>query len=174
MAPALIETPQPTSADKVAQVAQKSKDVVHDGFKEAFAQSAKNTNYEGELNGTGKFAPAKYPNYLPYWDDTKHPPYELFEEYEHGKDADASFSNLLAGAQVEDLTANIGAEVKGVQLSKLNKAGKDELALFVAQKKVVGMSVDYIDCLCVVANMVGSFPGPRLCRPANSGGSRFR
>lgn len=142
MAPALIETPQPTSADKVAQVAQKSKDVVHDGFKEAFAQSAKNTNYEGELNGTGKFAPAKYPNYLPYWDDTKHPPYELFEAYEHGKDADPSFANLLAGAQVEDLTANIGAEVKGVQLSKLNKAGKDELALFVAQKKVVGMSVD--------------------------------
>ena len=35
------------------------------------------------------------------------------------------------------MTANIGAEVENVQLSKLTKEGKDELALFVAQKKVV-------------------------------------
>jgi sulfonate dioxygenase len=40
---------------------------------------------------------------------------------------------------VQDLTANIGAEVTGVQLSSLTKEGKDELALFVAQKKVVGV-----------------------------------
>ena len=36
------------------------------------------------------------------------------------------------------MTANIGAEVHGVQLSKLTDVGKDELALFVAQRKVVG------------------------------------
>jgi sulfonate dioxygenase len=36
------------------------------------------------------------------------------------------------------LTGNIGAEVTGVQLSKLSDKGKDELALLVAQKKVVG------------------------------------
>ena len=35
------------------------------------------------------------------------------------------------------MTGNIGAEVKGVQLSKLSSEGKDQLALFVAQKKVV-------------------------------------
>lgn len=109
-----------------------------DSYKEAFAQGAKNTNYEGELHGIGKFAPAKYPHYLPIWEDVKYPPYEPFEAYEHGKDADPTFPNLLAGAQVEDICANIGAEVKGVQLSKLSQAGKDELALFVAQKKVVG------------------------------------
>lgn len=63
---------------------------------------------------------------------------EPFEHYEHGKDADPAFSNLLKDAKVADLTANIGAEVTGVQLSKLTDAGKDELALFVAQKKVVG------------------------------------
>lgn len=72
------------------------------------------------------------------WEDTKYPPYESFEAYEHGKDADPKFPNLLNdAAQVKDLTANIGAEVTGIQLSKLNRAGQDELALFVAQKKVV-------------------------------------
>jgi sulfonate dioxygenase len=67
----------------------------------------------------------------------RYPPLELFEHDEHGKNADPSFPNLLKGAQVADLTANIGAEVTGVQLSKLTDSGKDELALFVAQKKVV-------------------------------------
>lgn len=141
MAPALIETPQLASSEQTTgKIVQKNK--LQEGYKEAFAQGAKTTNYEGELNGVGKFAPAKYPHYLPFWDNEKElpmPPYELFEAYEHGKDADASFSSLLKGAEVEDLCANIGAEVKGVQLSKLDKAGKDELALFVAQKKVVGM-----------------------------------
>jgi sulfonate dioxygenase len=47
---------------------------------------------------------------------------------------------LLKNAKVTELTANIGAEVTGVQLSKLTKEGKDELALLVAQKKVVGRS----------------------------------
>ena len=68
----------------------------------------------------------------------RYPPLEFFEHYEHGKDADPSFPNLLKDAKVVDLTANIGAEIHGVQLSKLTDAGKDELALFVAQKKVVG------------------------------------
>jgi len=35
------------------------------------------------------------------------------------------------------MTGNIGAEVHGVQLSKLSQAGKDQLALFVAQKRIV-------------------------------------
>ena len=44
------------------------------------------------------------------------------------------------------MTANIGAEVTGVQLSKLDKAGQDELALFVAQKKVVAFrNQDFAD-----------------------------
>lgn len=68
----------------------------------------------------------------------RYPPLEPFEHVEHGKDADPSFKNLLSeGAQVENITSSIGAEVSGVQLSQLTDAGKDELALFVAQKKVV-------------------------------------
>lgn len=65
-----------------------------------------------------------------------------FTHTEHGKDANHSLSNLLKDAKVTDLTPNIGAEVTGVQLSSLTNAGKDELALFVAQKKVVG-KLDY-------------------------------
>lgn len=69
---------------------------------------------------------------------SSYPPLEPFEHYEHGKDADPSFKNLLkAGSRLEDITASIGAEVSGVQLSSLDNKGRDELALLVAQKKVV-------------------------------------
>lgn len=67
-----------------------------------------------------------------------HSPLEPFSHYDHGKDADAAFPNLLKDAKFKLLTGKIGAEVLGVQLSKLNDKGKDELALFVAQKRVVG------------------------------------
>ncbi|KIW66381.1 hypothetical protein PV04_05717 [Phialophora macrospora] len=96
---------------------------------------------ETELSGTGKFAAASFPHYLPVWDNEKgeiYKPLEPFEHYEHGKDADPSFKNLLkAGSKMEDITASIGAEVTGVQLSQLDNKGRDELALLVAQKKVV-------------------------------------
>lgn len=63
-----------------------------------------------------------------------------FEHYEHGKDADLSLKDLLPAdkAQVTEITPYIGSEVRGVQLSQLTDAGKDQLALFVAQRKVVG------------------------------------
>ncbi|EMR68837.1 putative alpha-ketoglutarate-dependent taurine dioxygenase protein [Eutypa lata UCREL1] len=80
-----------------------------------------------------------YPQYLPTWDpEQKYPPLEPFEHYEHGKDADTSFKDLLPeGTQVTDLTPSIGTEVRGVQLSSLSNAGKDQLARFVAERKVV-------------------------------------
>ena len=68
----------------------------------------------------------------------RYEPLQPFEHYEHGKDADTSFKHLLpAGSKVEDITSSIGADVYGVQLSQLDNKGKDELALFVAQRKVV-------------------------------------
>ena len=64
-------------------------------------------------------------------------PLEPFDHYEHGKDADPTFASLLKeGVEVSDITKSIGAEVTGVQLSQLDNKAKDELALFVAQKKV--------------------------------------
>lgn len=65
------------------------------------------------------------------------PPLELFEHYEHGKDADPKFGSLLKeGVKISDITKSIGAEVTGIQLSQLDNKAKDELALLVAQKKV--------------------------------------
>jgi alpha-ketoglutarate-dependent taurine dioxygenase len=44
---------------------------------------------------------------------------------------------LIDGAKIQHLTPTIGSEVTGVQISKLSPAGKDQLALLVAQRKVV-------------------------------------
>lgn len=41
------------------------------------------------------------------------------------------------GTTIQKLTPTIGSEVTGIQLSKLDSAGKDQLALLVAQRKVV-------------------------------------
>jgi sulfonate dioxygenase len=68
----------------------------------------------------------------------RYPPLKPFEHIDHGKDADPKFPNLLPeGSKIENITSSIGAEVWGTQLSTLSNAGKDELALLVAQKKVV-------------------------------------
>ena len=81
----------------------------------------------------------QYPEYLPVFDfGEKYPPLEPFAHVEHGKDADPSFKDLLPdGSKIHKLTPTIGSEVTGVQLSKLTSAGKDQLALLVAQRKVV-------------------------------------
>jgi hypothetical protein len=92
-----------------------------------------------------------------------------FEHYDHGKDADPKLPNLLKDATVKDLTANIGAEVTGVQLSTLTKEGKDELALFVAQKKVVGMLGGARRFS--VADHISSIPRPRFCEAPNPRGA---
>lgn len=48
--------------------------------------------------------------------------------------ADPEKKSLLAAAsRVEDLTPYIGTEIKGVQLSQLTDAQKDELALLAAE-----------------------------------------
>ena len=55
-----------------------------------------------------------------------------------GLRADPKKPNLLnESAQYHQLSPYIGAEIKGVQISQLNKAALDELALLVAERKVV-------------------------------------
>lgn len=57
---------------------------------------------------------------------------------EHALDADDAFPELLGPlVNREDLTPNIGTVLSGIQLSTLSKAGKDQLALFAAQRKVL-------------------------------------
>ncbi|KAF2171959.1 hypothetical protein M409DRAFT_63487 [Zasmidium cellare ATCC 36951] len=175
MAPALVETPiADRSVDKTAEEIRKKDANQGTGYKEAFQQGAKTTNYEVELKGSEKHKPAKYPNYLPYWDDFKHPPLEPFEAIEHGKDADPTFPNLLANATVKDVTGNIGAEVRGVQLSKLTNAGKDELARFVAEKKVVAFrDQDFADLPIQEALNVAEYFGPSHVHPASGAPKGF-
>jgi sulfonate dioxygenase len=80
----------------------------------------------------------QYRNYLPTWGNERYPPLQPFEHRDHGLDAEPKFPELLAaGVTITDLTPTIGTEVTGVQLSKLSSAGKDQLARFVAERKVV-------------------------------------
>lgn len=113
---------------------------------------------------------AKYPHYLPTWNPAqKYPPLEPFEHVEHGKDADTSFPNLLpTQAQVTDLTPTIGSEVRGIQLSSLTSAGKDELARFVAQRKVVAFrGQDFADLSIRDALEFGSYFGRHHVHPTS-------
>lgn len=162
MAPGLVENlADRTTADQQAEQTYKKDKGQSTEYKEAFQQSGATTNYEGELKGSEKHPPAAYPHYLPYWDDVKYPPYEPFEAYEHGKDAKKDFSSLLKGAEVKELTANIGAEVSGIQISKLDNAAKDELALFVAKHKVVAFrDQDFADLPIQEALDIAEYYGP--------------
>ena len=71
---------------------------------------------------------------------SRFPPLEPFEYIERAIGADPLLPDLLGNnGKMEELTAAIGAEVSGVQLSKLTDKGKDQLALLAAEKKVLGM-----------------------------------
>ncbi len=66
------------------------------------------------------------------------PPDPPLEEVTPARDraffADSTKASLLKEAtEVEEITPYIGTELKGVQLSKLTDAQKDELALLVAE-----------------------------------------
>ncbi|KAK0736124.1 hypothetical protein B0T21DRAFT_440263 [Apiosordaria backusii] len=113
---------------------------------------------------------AKYPHYLPTWNpNDKYPPLQPFEHYEHGKDADPSFPNLLPeGTTVTHLTPTIGTEVKGIQLSTLSNAGKDELARFVAERKVVAFrDQDFRDLSIEQALEYGGYFGRHHIHPTS-------
>ena len=63
---------------------------------------------------------------------------EPFEHTEHGLDADQSLAELLGpSVKREDITPTIGTILSGMQISRLSKAGKDQLAFFAAQRKVL-------------------------------------
>ncbi|KAK7955913.1 alpha-ketoglutarate-dependent taurine dioxygenase protein [Apiospora aurea] len=103
---------------------------------------------------------AAYPHYLPTWDaSTKYPPLEPFEHYEHGKDADSTYPDLLNPA---------GTEVRGVQLSTLTPAGKDQLARLVAERKVVAFrDQDFKDLPIQSALDWGGYFGRHHIHPAS-------
>lgn len=171
MAPGLVEPIR----DPLTETVTASTRLQAESVKEAHGQGAATTNYEVELKGDAKHAPAAYPHYLPYWTDDKFEPLQPFEAYEHAKDADPSFPNLLGtGADVQQLTGNIGAEVRNVQLSKLSNAGRDELALFVAKNKVVAFrQQDFADLPIQEALDFAEYFGPSHIHPASGAPKGF-
>lgn len=82
-----------------------------------------------------------YPDFLPTWDPKqKFAPLKFFKHQEPGARADPSFPNLFpkdAKYDLKRVTPKLGTEVTGIQLSQLDDKGKDELALYVAQRGVV-------------------------------------
>jgi sulfonate dioxygenase len=112
----------------------------------------------------------KYPHYLPTWDpEEKYAPLQPFEHRDHGLDADLSFPDLLPqGTQVTDLTPTIGTEVEGIQLSSLTAAGKDQLARFVAQRRVVAFrKQDFADLPIKEALDFGGYFGRHHIHPTS-------
>jgi sulfonate dioxygenase len=127
--------------------------------------------YEKQAEEEGKdgFSAAKYKHYLPHWGDEKYPPLEPFEHHDHGLDADPKFPDLLpAGTIINDLTPTIGTEVTGIQLSTLSDAGKDQLARFVAQRKVVAFrDQDFADLPIAQALDYGRYFGRLHIHPTS-------
>ncbi|KAK3389521.1 hypothetical protein B0H63DRAFT_445709 [Podospora didyma] len=167
MAPSAIETvtvpvPEVSLLKKIQAAA------VHKGQYKEIAPTA--FDKDAEVGKKGHKA-AKYPHYLPTWNpEQKYPALEPFEHYEHGKDADTTYPNLLpqGTAAVTHLTPTIGTEVKGIQISTLSAAGKDELARFVAERKVVAFrDQDFADLSIQEALDFGAYFGRHHIHPTS-------
>ena len=118
----------------------------------------------------------QYPHYLPTWNpEQKYPPLEPFTHVEHGVDADAEFPDLLGPSVVkDDLTPTIGSSIKGVQISKLSNAGKDQLALLAAQRKVLAFrDQDFADLPIHEALDFGGYFGRHHIHPTSGSPEGF-
>lgn len=106
---------------------------------EAVDGSAYKDIRSGSIPLTGEYI--RYPAYAPTWEG--HGQYSAWEDFEHvdaGSRADKSLKNLFPDGESKyssALTPRFGSNVNGVQLSQLSDKGKDELALYVAQRGVV-------------------------------------
>ncbi|KAK4139162.1 uncharacterized protein C8A04DRAFT_16104 [Dichotomopilus funicola] len=170
MAPSAVETETVTVPD----VSKLKLQAAYSGPYKELAVARFDAEAEAGLKG---HKAAKYPNYLPTWDrNEKYAPLEPFEHYEHGKDADTTFPNLLPKDQVtvKQLTPTIGTEVRGIQLSSLNDAGKDELARFVAERKVVAFrDQDFADLPIEKALEFGGYFGRHHIHPTSGAPAGF-
>lgn len=84
----------------------------------------------------------KYYDYLPVYDETTtFPPTDSFEVEHPGLKADKAKPNLFNSGDpnvvITRLTPRVGTEIKGLQLSQLSDAQKNELALLIAERGVV-------------------------------------
>ncbi|KAI0080042.1 TauD-domain-containing protein [Panus rudis PR-1116 ss-1] len=89
----------------------------------------------------GQEEPYRYANLLPVFPRDEHyPPLTPFEHVDPGSRALAHPNPraFLEGASsIVDLTPNLGTEIRGINLAALDSDGRDQLALFVAQRGLV-------------------------------------
>ncbi|KAJ5812629.1 hypothetical protein N7474_008930 [Penicillium riverlandense] len=89
-----------------------------------------------------------YPQYLPSWDPIWFDPLPPFEYEDPAlRVQDRTKPNLLRpGVTVNHIQPSLGSVVEGVQLSQLSNTAKDELALLIAERKVLAFpEQDLID-----------------------------
>lgn len=78
--------------------------------------------------------------YLPTWDkNEKYEPYTFQEHHDNALKADKSFPDLFKGDDyvTTNLSPKLGTEIRGIQLSELNDAGRDQVALLASQRGVL-------------------------------------
>lgn len=79
-----------------------------------------------------------YPNYLPNFDRLWFDELPAFEYHDPALRADKLKPNLLRpGVMTREITPKMGTILSGVKLSELSDAAKDELALLIAERKVL-------------------------------------
>lgn len=117
-----------------------------------------------------------YPEWLPSWDpNEKYEPYpeDLNRSYsDRGHLADAQLRSLFPPEnkeiKIKKLSPKIGSEVRGVQLSQLDDAAKNDLALFAAQRGVVVFrDQDLKDKGLEFNRQFGSYFGPLHIHPSS-------
>lgn len=81
----------------------------------------------------------KYAHYLPTWEKIWFEPLPPFEYHDPAlRVTDKSLPNFLtAKVQVSDIQPMLGSIVRGVQLTDLSDAAKDELAYLISKRKVL-------------------------------------
>ncbi|RPA75459.1 TauD-domain-containing protein [Ascobolus immersus RN42] len=166
MAPSIILTEEVKAQQQV---------LIHKSAYKEFDAGSSRFAEKTEKEGGDGLAPATYPHYLPVWEDEHFEPLQPFEHYDHGKDADPTFPNLLKdGVQQKKLTPHFGSEIRGIQLSSLTKEGKDELALFVAKRGVVAFrDQDFADLPIEKALEFGGYFGRHHIHPTSGAPKGF-
>lgn len=105
-----------------------------------------NLPYLSVENGADKNV--QYPEYMPNFDEVHFEPLKPFDFQDPAlRVKDKSLPNLLgSGAKLIPIQQRIGTIAEGLQLSNLSDKAKDELALLIAERKVVAFpNQDLID-----------------------------
>lgn len=98
-----------------------------------------------------------------------------FEHHDRGADADTAYPELFAENVVfKPITPKMGTAITGLQLSKLSPAGRDQLARYVAERKVVAFrDQDFADLPIAEAVEFARYFGPLHIHPTSGSPAGF-